>query len=749
MQGDIHHSFANQIARSSGKPRKLLAPGVRDIAHYLYGLIPSLQVKRPGLATGYVVWSMAVAACIALTGCGAGGYAGNGITSLSSSAITIDAGQSFQITAKLAGDEQVSWTMAGGSCSAASCGSVSSTTGAAVTYTAPAGITTQLKVTLTATTSGTTNSSVASITVNPDPVISGTPQPGTVGTPYSATLSTTGGTAPLTWSMVGSLPAGLTFDPATGVISGMPTTAGSVGFSTQALDSSDVPYTAKAAETIAISTPVAQLEIISGNPPAGTVGIAYSTSLNASGGTTPYSFSVTSGSLPTGLTLTAATGVISGTPTASGTSVFTGEVEDASDTKASANFSITINAANSSQLTLSALPGASVGVPYNATIGVTGGIAPYTCLQTGGSLPAGLTLSPGCVVSGTPTTAGTSPFTVKATDSGSPALTVTGPESITVSAAGSLTLTSPPNGTVGTPYSGVIGVAAGTAPYSCVIVSGTLPAGLTLGSGCLITGTPAMAGTSNLTVTAIDSSSPIKTTTGPVSLTILPSGLTLALSTLPDATVGVAYSATIGVSGGTAPYTCLQTGGALPGGLSLSASCVVSGTPTAAGSFTLQVKATDSSSPAETVTGPESITVAPAGSLTISSPPNGTVGTPYSGIIGVSGGVAPYSCVMTAGSLPAGLTLGAGCAITGTPTTAGTSTVTVKATDTSSPIKTITGPVTLTISPSALTLTLATLPGATVGVPYSATIGVSGGTAPYACSQAGGALPAGLALSSS
>ncbi len=84
----------------------------------------------------------------------------------------------------------------------------------------------------------------------------------------------------------------------------------------------------------------------------------------------------------------------------------------------------------------------------------TGGTAPYTCLQTGGSLPAGLTLSASCVVSGTPTTAGTSPFTVKATDSGSPALTGTGPESITVAAAGSLTLTSPPNGTVGTPYSG-------------------------------------------------------------------------------------------------------------------------------------------------------------------------------------------------------------------------------------------------------------------------------------------------------
>src|ERR1700733_4789702 len=188
---------------------------------------------------------------------------------------------------------------------------------------------------------------------------------------------------------------------------------------------------------------------------------------------------------------------------------------------ASASFSITINPFSSGQgLGLSLLPGATVGVPYNATIGVSGGTAPYTCVQTGGSLPAGLSLSSSCVVSGTPTTAGTSTMTVKATDSGSPALTITGPESITVSAAGSLTLSSPPNGTVGTPYSGAIGVGAGTAPYSCAIISGSLPAGLTLGSACLITGTPTAAGTANLTVTATDSSSPIKTVTGPVSLTI-------------------------------------------------------------------------------------------------------------------------------------------------------------------------------------------------------------------------------------
>jgi hypothetical protein len=140
MQADIHSSFAIAwVARSSSKARKLLSPGVRYIHSYLYGHATGVQVKRSAPCAGYGALLMAAAACIALTGCGAVGYAGSGITSPSTSAITIDAGQSFQITAFLTGDEPVSWTLAVGSCSAAACGSLSSTTGAKVTYTAPPG----------------------------------------------------------------------------------------------------------------------------------------------------------------------------------------------------------------------------------------------------------------------------------------------------------------------------------------------------------------------------------------------------------------------------------------------------------------------------------------------------------------------------------------------------------------------------------------------------------------------------------
>jgi hypothetical protein len=740
MPSAIRPSLAHKSLKISSNPAHLVD---RQLSPRALPRTRLLRTDNPGMCQAALL--LLILVTMMLTGCGSGGYAGTGITALSSSNVTIDAGQSFQVTATVAGDEPVDWSLAGGSCSAASCGSLSGGTGTTGTYTAPSGITSQLKVTLTAALTGTSNSQTVAITVNPDPVISGTLPAGTVGTPYTATLIAAGGTAPLTWSISGNLPGGLTFNAKTGTISGTPTTVGSSSFTAQIVDSSNVPYTTKAAETIAISTPLATLSI-GGNPGAGTVGAAYSAQLSASGGTAPYSFSVTSGSLPNGLTLSS-TGAISGTPTAAGTATFTAQAQDASGTTASASFSILINPANNGQtLSLSILPGATVGVPYNATIGVTGGTAPYTCQETAGSLPSGLTLSAACVVSGTPTAAGTSTMTVKATDSSSPALTVTGPESITVANAGSLTLTFPPNGTVGVPYTGSIGVSGGSAPYACSLTTGSLPPGLALGANCAITGTPTTVGTSDFTVTVTDSNTPMNTITGPISMTIVPGSLKLTLSTLPDATVGTPYTATIGVTGGTAPYTCTQTGGTLPAGLTLSAACVVSGTPTAAGSNTMQVKVTDSSNPAETVSGPESITVNASGSLVLTPPPTATVGQPYSGTIGVSGGAAPYSCSITAGSLPAGLTLGAGCTITGTPTTPGSSTVTVKATDSGNPVKTVSGPVTVTVNPSGLSLTVSSLPNATVGTPYSAVIGVSGGTSPYSCSIVSGTLPAGLTL---
>lgn len=709
--------------------------------------------NRSAMFQSLGTWLFLLLVTVGLAGCGSGGYAGGGITSLSSSSITIDAGQSFQFSVDAKAGLPVSWALSGANCSGAACGTVTPSDSDSAVYTAPASVTTPIKVTLNVSISGTSNSKTAQITVNPAPTVTGLQPSGTVGTAYSATLKGSGGTGTLTLSSSGTLPPGLTFNASTGLLSGTPTTAGTFTFTVQVKDQSDVPNTVSVQETIIISAAGTPLSIVSTTLPSGTVNAGYSTTLIAAGGTTPYTWSVVSGSLPNGLALSSSTGGIFGIPTTAGTSTFTVQVKDASGATATAQFSITITAASSTlTITTGTLPNGTVGVAYSATIGVSGGTSPYTCSLVSGSLPAGLSLANNCSVTGTPTTAGTSTIQVKAADSATPANTVTGPVSITISAGsggGSLVITAPVSGVVGTPYTGTIGVSGGTAPYTCQITAGTLPAGLSI-SNCTITGTPTTAGTSTITVKATDSSSPSLTNTAPVAITIAPSGSgTLIIANPPTAYVGTPYTGTIGVSGGVAPYTCQITSGTLPAGLSIN-NCTITGTPTTAGTSTITVKATDSSNPAITTTGPATITVSTAGTLTIASPPNATVGTPYTGTIGVTGGTAPYTCQITSGTLPAGLTAN-NCTITGTPTTAGTSTVTVKVTDSSNPTLTKTGPITITVnnaSPTTLTLT-GTLPNAVVNVAYSHSLTASGGTQPYTFSISAGSLPTGLSIDAS
>ena len=150
--------------------------------------------------------------------------------------------------------------------------------------------------------------------------------------------------------------------------------------------------------------------------PNATVAQAYSaTSLNATGGAAPYTYAVTAGSLPAGMSLSSA-GTLSGTPTAGGTFNFTVRATDAVSTVGSRPYTMTVSTPTIS-ITPTTIPVITVGVAYSQTITASGGTAPYTYAITGGSLPTGLSLTANGTLSGTPTAAGPYSFTVTATDS--------------------------------------------------------------------------------------------------------------------------------------------------------------------------------------------------------------------------------------------------------------------------------------------------------------------------------------------
>ncbi len=204
-------------------------------------------------------------------------------------------------------------------------------------------------------------------------------------------------------------------------------------------ESQPMPVTVASASGI-VPPATASLELSTTQVPSGIAGNVYSTYLAATGGTGAYTWSITSGALPRGLTLAASTGMISGTPVASGTSSFTIRVTDsgkpAQSVSAVESIAVAASGANSLTITTLSLPSGAEGTAYARTLQASGGTPAYTWSITSGSLPAGLTLAATTgVISGTPNTVGTSNFTAKVSDNGNPVQTKSVATSITVSSS--------------------------------------------------------------------------------------------------------------------------------------------------------------------------------------------------------------------------------------------------------------------------------------------------------------------------
>ncbi|HEV3081903.1 MAG TPA: putative Ig domain-containing protein, partial [Gemmataceae bacterium] len=234
---------------------------------------------------------------------------------------------------------------------------------------------------------------------------------GDVNTAYNQTIAASGGAAPYTFALLsGTFPTGLTLDASSGVLAGAPEAIGSYSFTVRATDLAGITgmqnYTVLMNPAVAISTAIL---------PSWTVNQSgYNQMIIVSGGTGSYLFS-TSGTLPIGLTMSPS-GVLSGTPIATGSFNFTVTATDSLEGLASQSYMLVINPAI--VISTTTLSSWTINLPgYNQTISATGGTGAYTFSMTAGTLPTGLTLSPGGVLSGTPTTTGTFPFSVTATDS--------------------------------------------------------------------------------------------------------------------------------------------------------------------------------------------------------------------------------------------------------------------------------------------------------------------------------------------
>ncbi|MCC6195593.1 MAG: autotransporter domain-containing protein [Burkholderiales bacterium] len=328
------------------------------------------------------------------------------------------------------------------------------------------------------------------------------------------------------------------------------------------------------------------------------------------------------------------------------------------------------------QLSPSTLPNGMVGTPYSQSFSASGGTPPYSFSRTSGALPPGLQLA-GNVLSGTPTRPGDYPFRIAVTDSSGNS----GFLDYTLRIADSPILLSPstlPAGTANAPYSATVTATGGTGGYVFTL-AGTLPPGVTFSAQGVFSGTPVAASSSTVTVTATDNAGNRGSREYVLAISAAPVSITLAPTTLPSGTVGTAYPATqVTASGGTAPYV-FSVQGSLPPGLSLSASGLVSGTPTTANpSASFTIVATDSTS----ATGSRAYTIVIGAAPIVVSPaslPPATVGVPYAQSFSATGGSGTFA-FSASGTLPPGLAL-SGNVLSGTPTVQGTSSFTIIATD--------------------------------------------------------------------
>ncbi|MBQ9420044.1 MAG: putative Ig domain-containing protein [Synergistaceae bacterium] len=413
-------------------------------------------------------------------------------------------------------------------------------------------------------------------------ITSTTPPDAVVSVDYYFKVSASG-SRPLTWSMSGELPSGITFNTSTGEITGTATevTHGGKNYTITATNT-----TGSDSQNYVMN--VIEMPTISTDEFSGYVGYAFTGNLALSAGTAS-SWKLTTGKLPKGLSLNESTGAITGKPKAAGTTTVPITASTAAG-NVSANVKFYIEAKPTKpKISTSKLPDGQINQAYSQRIIATG-TAPVTLTIEG--QPNGLTMNASGDVSGTPTAAGT--FTMKVTASNIYTelneTTITKNVKLTIKAE--LPVIADPassdmTAVVGEEFDGYsFTCSAGTAPFEWS--SSGLPNGLTLNKSGDLEGTPTRAGDYNMTIKAANGAGKVQKR---VVFKVFekPSVTTKKLS---DATTGKSYSAKL-TADGTGPISWDIP--ELPDTLKITTAkngtqATISGTPTAAAELTLNIK---------------------------------------------------------------------------------------------------------------------------------------------------------------
>lgn len=411
-----------------------------------------------------------------------------------------------------------------------------------------------------------------------------------------------------------------------------------------------------AAESVEAAT-FATLAIATSALPGGTVGVSYSATLAAGGGDGDPQWSLASGSLPPGLSLSAQ-GVLSGTPTEAGTFSFTVRAEGGGQTAERALGIEVGTEIVAPVVTTSSLPDGRLGESYSATLEASQGDGSYAWAIVAGGLPVGLSLDAGGGISGTPTDGGTFAFTVQVTSAG---LTGEAELEITVDAPPvEITSDDLPGGAVGQIYQTTLAAMGGDGTsYQWTVSAGELPPGLSLveASG-QISGTPALVGTYGFT---IEVTSAGQSASKAFEIEIEVGQVIVTTSSLPGAVLGQAYEEFLTATGGDGTaFSWSVTDGAIPTGLALDGGIGrIAGTPTASGTFNFTVQAS-----AGGETGQRALSIEVTGGIAADFDnwylPVATPGNAYEYDLRASGGDgANYTFTLVDGALPTGMSLDA------------------------------------------------------------------------------------------